>query len=298
MEEQERTILALGFFDGVHLGHGALLERTKQRAAENGAVPAVLTFDVHPDVLVKGGPVELINSASDRELILRRCYGITRVFYFPFTGETARMDWRSFLLRMVEEHRAAGFVVGHDFIFGDGGRGNPEKLMGFCAETGLSGDVIPAVTMDGAVISSTAIRGLLKQGELDRANRLLGHPHLLSGTVLHGLRNGSAMEFPTANLCFEPGVLVPRRGVYASWILLPDGSARTGVTNVGVRPTFGGNGIVTAETHILGFSGDLYGQKLTVEFHAFLRPERGFDSPAELKEQIRRDAERAAALVK
>ena len=291
--QAEKTILALGFFDGVHLGHAALLECAKARAAERFAVPAVLTFDVHPDLLVKGEPVALINSALDRELILRRRFGIDRVYYFPFNRETARMDWRVFLERMCAQHGAIGFVAGHDFRFGDRGAGDPDKLRSFCAERGLSCDVIPAVTVDGETVSSTAIRALLRDGELARANELLGHPHQLSGTVLHGFRNGRAMEFPTLNLRFADGVLAPRFGVYASRTVLPDGSVCAGVTNIGVRPTFGGGEGVTVETHLPGFSGDLYGQTVTVELHAYLRPERSFDSPEALKEQIREDVKKA-----
>lgn len=293
MEQTEKTVLALGFFDGIHIGHGALLRRAKERAASLGATPAVLTFDVHPDILVKGVPVALINNAADRALILERYYGITRILYFPFNNETARMPWQEFLDRMVEEHGAAGFVVGHDFRFGDRGSGNPDKLRGWCDARGLSCDVIPAVNALGGVVSSTRIRALIQDGKVEQADQLLGHPHLLSGTVLHGFRNGRAMEFPTLNLRFDRDVLVPRRGVYATRVLLADGTELGGVTNVGVRPTFGGEDGVTVETHLLHFNGDLYGQRVTVEFLAFLRPERSFDSPEALKEQIRQDAARA-----
>lgn len=297
MTNAEKTVLALGFFDGVHIGHGALLRRAKQRAEEQGVTPAVMTFDLHPDVLVKGVPVALINNAADRERILRRYYGIERVYYFHFTPESARMGWREFLERTVEEYGAVGFVVGHDFHFGDRGEGDPGRLAAFCAERELSCDVIPAVTAEGEIVSSTGIRALIQAGEIEKAVRLLGHPHLLTGTVLHGFRNGRAMEFPTLNLRFDRDVLVPRHGVYAVRVLLPDGTERPGVTNVGVRPTFGGGDGVTAETHLLHFSGDLYDQTVTVEFLAFLRPERSFDGPDALKAQIRQDAARAEAVI-
>lgn len=296
MEQTEKTVLALGFFDGIHIGHGALLRRAKERAEALGVTPAVLTFDVHPDILVKGVPVALINNAADRALILARYFGITKILYFPFNNETARTPWQDFLDRMVEEHGAVGFVVGHDFRFGDRGMGNPEKLRGWCEARGLSCDVIPAVSALGGLVSSTRIRALIQDGQVEQADQLLGHPHLLSGTVLHGFRNGRAMEFPTLNLRFDRDVLVPRHGVYATRVLLADGTELGGVTNVGVRPTFGGEDGVTVETHLLHFHGDLYGQTVTVEFLAFLRPERSFDSPDALKEQIRQDAAAAETI--
>ena len=290
-----KRVLALGFFDGVHLGHAALLELAKLRASERGAEPAVLTFDNHPDLFVRGNGVELLNSARDRDYILRRFFGIESVFYIHFNAETMRMDWRAFLDRVVEKYGVIHFVAGYDFRFGDGGRGTPEKLRAYCAEHGLGCDVADAVLQDGAPVSSTRIRELLRQGELARANALLGHPHLLTDRVRSGFRLGRTMDFPTINMRFSEGVLVPRYGVYASRVLLPEGR-RDGVTNIGVRPTFDDSGTrVTVETNILDYDADLYGLRLCVELHAFLRPERPFDSAGALKAQIALDAAHARA---
>ena len=160
-------------------------------------------------------------------------------------------------------------------------------------------DIIPAVIDGGAPVSSTRIRALLEQGEAEAANRLLGHPHQLTDTVRTGFRLGRTMDFPTVNMRFEDGVLVPRYGVYAARVLLPDGTVRPGVANVGVRPTFDGSGKrITMETHIFDFKADLYGQRLTVALMAFQRPERPFASPQELSAQIRRDVEQAKNLLR
>ena len=294
-KQNEKRVLAFGFFDGIHLGHAALMRQAKARAALLGAVPAVLTFDNHPDTFVKGETVPLLNSPRDRAYILKRFFGIDRVYYLHFNAETMHTDWRAFLEAVIEKYGIVHFVVGYDFRFGDRGRGTAALLADYCAAHGLGCDIIPAVQIDGAPVSSTRIRALLEQGELEQANRLLGHPHLLTDTVRTGFRLGRTMEFPTVNMMLEEGVLRPRFGVYAARIQLPDGM-RTGVTNIGVRPTFDSSGKrLTVETHIFDYEGDLYGQRLCVEMHAFLRPERPFDSVEALREQIARDAAAARA---
>ncbi|MGN1001923.1 MAG: bifunctional riboflavin kinase/FAD synthetase [Oscillospiraceae bacterium] len=285
---ERKTVIALGFFDGIHIGHAALVERAKERAAQLGARPAVLTFDEHPDTYVKKMQVELINSAADRSYILDRFFGLKDVYYIRFNEQTMRMDWRQFIESIIGAYSAVHFVVGHDFRFGYKGLGTAEVLRTYCVERGLGCDIIEPVTKDGVIVSSTYIRGLLAQGEMARANEFLGHPHLLTDTVRSGYRLGrSALDAPTINMCFPEGVLVPRRGVYVTRVLLPEGG-HTGVTNIGVRPTFGGSRL-TVETNILDFSADLYGQRVCVEFHDFIRPERKFDSPEELMRQIKRD---------
>ena len=295
--EHEKTVLAFGYFDGVHIGHAALLETAKARAAELGAEAAILTFDNHPDLFVRGGPVELLNSSKDRDYILRRFFGIDKVYYIHFNAETMRMDWREFLGHVVAAYGVAHFVVGYDFRFGSGGKGTASLLQGYCAERGIGCDIVSAVLRDGAPVSSTRIRELVRNGGIEAANALLGHPHLLTDTVRSGFRLGRTMDFPTINMRFEEGVLVPRYGVYASIVQLPEG-ARAAVTNIGVRPTFDASGKrVTVETNILDYQADLYGQRLCVELHAFLRPERPFENADALKTQIARDVEKARSLL-
>ncbi len=288
----ENTVIALGFFDGLHLGHAALMERAKARAAALGAVPAVLTFDVHPDTFVKGTGVELLNSAADRSYIARRFFGIDRLFFIHFNAETMRLPWADFMASVTAQYAAAGFVVGHDFRCGWRGEGTAERIADWCAAQGLTCDVIPPVTLEGVTVSSTYIRSLLRAGDMERAAQFLGRPHLLTDTVRSGFRLGRTMDYPTVNMRYEEGVLVPPHGVYVSRVILPEGSARGAVTNIGVRPTFDGDR-VTVETHILDYSADLYGQRLCVELLHFLRPERRFDGPDALRAQIRTDADAA-----
>ena len=291
--DQKETVIALGFFDGLHIGHAALLNVAKERAVALGAEPAVLTFDIHPDTFVKKTPVELLCSPEDRQYIAGRFFGIDKLFYIHFNDETMRLPWQEFMENVTRTYRAVHFVIGHDFSCGHMGAGTADKLKAWCAERGLGCDVIPPVMRDGIVVSSTYIRELIRSGDVERAAEFLGHPYLLTDTVRTGFRLGRTMDFPTINMLLGEGVLEPRRGVYASRVLLPDG-AHNAITNVGMRPTFRGDH-VTVETHILDYNADLYGQRVCVEFCRFLRDEQKFDSPEALSARIRADAEETRA---
>lgn len=292
MKEIKRVV-AIGFFDGVHIGHAALLEKTKQRALESGAIPSVVSFDVHPDNLVFGGEVKLINSALGREDLIRRLFGIDNVVFLHFNRHMMTMPWEEFIRSLQEELNISHVVVGYDFCFGYRGEGTAEKLKDYCAGHGLGCDVIPPVMLDGRTVSSSYIRGLIEDGEMEEARRYLGHPHILTDTVHSGYHLGTKLGAPTINMVFPEGVLVPRHGVYATRVCLEDGAGYCAVTNVGVRPTTGSSNAVSVESHLLDYSGNLYGRQARVEFYAFLRGERKFSSFAELSEQIARDAETA-----
>ena len=290
-----RRAIALGFFDGVHIGHGALLEKTKERAAEIGATASVLSFDVHPDKLVFGNDVPLINSSLGREEIIRRCYGIDNVVFLHFNKHTMRIPWKDFLDEIIERLNLVWIVVGHDFRFGYKGEGTSEKLKAYCEEKGIGCDIIQAVTLDGRIVSSTYIRTLIAEGEMEQAARYLGHPHTLADTVRSGYHLGTRLGTPTINMYFPDGVIVPRHGVYAAKVYLEDGSSHIAVCNVGVRPTVSDNNRVNIESHLLDFSGNLYGRQARIEFYRFIRPEKKFGSFEELAEQIHRDADEARA---
>lgn len=284
-------VIALGFFDGVHLGHGALLRRAAEEAKKRGCESAVFTFDRPPKEVITGVPCPLINSPEDRAALVKRLYGIDEMLMVPFDDEMRTTPWDRFVTDiLVGRYGAVHLVAGHDHHFGHKNQGSPELLREKCAELGLGCDIIPAVTIGGITVSSTHIRKLLEEGDVETARAFLGHPHVLTQTVGHGRQLGRTIGIPTANLVAPPHVLLPRRGVYAAKITLPDGRAFGGVTNVGVRPTVNNGQDVTVEPWILDFDGDLYGQAIRVEFYRRLRDERKFDSLATLRSQIETDA--------
>lgn len=294
----KERVIALGFFDGVHLGHAALLRRTAEEAAQRGAVPAVFTFDRVPKEVVTGIPCPLINSPEDRRDLVERLYGIREVIMVPFDHEMMTTTWEDFITEiLVKRYHAVHLVAGHDHHFGHKNQGSPELLAQKCAELGLGCDIIPKVEVGGVTVSSTYIRRLVELGQVERAAQFLGHPHVLTQTVRHGRRIGHTIGIPTVNLTVPPHVLVPSHGVYATMVYLPDGSRCPAVTNVGTRPTVNNGTDVTVESWLLDFDGDLYGQTVRVEFFHHIRDEIRFDSLDALKAQITADAKETRRLL-
>ena len=283
---KEKKIFALGFFDGVHIGHQRLLEKCAEMARSMGCRTAAITFDRHPQACFVAEPPALISTVNQRKMLLEQ-YHMEEIVVYPVTKEVMSTSWRDFLTELVD-NGAAGFVCGYDFRFGRKGEGNAEKLQAFCEEKGLLWAVLPEQTEGGEKISSTRIRQLLEAGRLSEANHLLGHPYMLSGTVVQGRQLGRTIGVPTANIRLPREMVVPKRGVYAGTCHL-DGKEFVAVTNIGSRPTVEGHE-VRAESWILDFAGDLYGKELTLQLHQFLRPEQKFNSLEELKAQIQQDA--------
>lgn len=286
----KKKVMALGFFDGIHIGHAALMNMIIKRAREYDAEPAVLTFDVHPDSLVFKKNVPLINSADDRERILSRCFGIDDVVVVHFSQSVMHMDWKVFIDELIDDMDLCHIVVGHDFKFGYKGLGTAEKLKEYCSQRGVGCDIIPPVCKDGVIVSSTLIRGLIESGEIEKANEYLGRPHTLTDVVRSGYHLGTQMGTPTINMRFPDGVIIPRHGVYAAKAYV-DGEKYMSVTNVGVRPTVSEDGGVNVESFLLDFTGNLYGRLVRLDFYKFMRPERKFDDIDELAAQIKHDAE-------
>ena len=282
----KKRIYALGFFDGVHMGHQALLEQCRNLAGQLNCQTAAITFDAHPQSLFSENPSTLITTCHDRQRLLCH-YGMEHIHCFPVSKEVMSTPWEAFLVQLTEEG-AVGFVCGDDFHFGHRGEGNAAKLQEFCSARALPCVIVPEQTLHGQRISSTLIRSLIEGGDVESAAAFLGHPHLLSGTVVPGQQLGRKLGVPTANLLIPAGIVVPKFGVYACRVIVDD-ERYAAVANVGTRPTVNGIGI-TVEPWILDFSGDLYDREIQLEFHQFLRPETKFDNLAALTQQIHRDA--------
>jgi len=290
MTNKERVI-ALGFFDGMHIGHSALMERTLEIGEEKNLIPSVITFDMHPRSLIGDENILLINTMEDRAGLIHRVFGIDDVIFLHFDKATAGIPWDIFIEHLVDDFGARHLVAGYNFRFGSGGKGDRTLLEQKCRALDIGCDIVPEVKYDGITSSSTYIRELISGGNMERASEFLGHPHVLTDVVRYGYRLGRTLGTPTINMIFQEGVLIPAYGVYATKVYLDDGSEHTGVTNIGVRPTVGNGGQVTAETHVLEYRGNLYGRQVRVEFYTRLRPEKKFMEIDELKEQIAKDCE-------
>lgn len=290
LEKKTSFAMALGFFDGVHRGHGALLEKVHDLA--EGC--AVLTFDQHPGTILGRGTVPLITSVDDRKWLFSHLYGISQVIVEDFC-KICSMDWEVFIEDfLVTKWKVTHVVAGHDFHFGQGGKGNPAKLQEKCQKLGIQCSIIPAVVENNVVVSSTVIRNLLETGEMEKATSFLGHPHILSNKVQHGNKIGkNTLGFPTVNLAVPNQVLVPKFGVYACKVWVGEEVFRA-VTNVGIRPTVTEekDKSISVEGFLLDFPDrDLYGEDLRMEFHSYLREEQKFNGFPELSQQIAKDVE-------
>ena len=284
---KQNYVFALGFFDGVHRGHQALLAECVRMAKAMDVETAAITFEAHPQSLFRSDVPPLLTTLQDRFRLLLR-YGIDHVYPFPVNQKVMSTPWEDFLEELMGSG-AVGFVCGDDFRFGSRGEGNAEKLRQFCRERKLPCVIVPEQNLDGVRISSSYIRKQIGEGDMATAVRFLGHGHMLTGTVVTGRRLGRSLGFPTANIELPQGVIVPRHGVYACRAYVGEKSYLA-VCNVGNRPTVQGHQVRT-ETWLLDFDGDLYGQSVTLEFMYFLRPEQRFESLDALKKAVLCDAE-------
>ncbi len=286
----KQRVIALGFFDGVHLGHGELLRTAVAKAHELGSTATAFTFDCHPASAITGDIIPLLSTVSDREQLMRQYFGVEEVIVSHF-GDMVKMDWEDFITDyLIDTLHVCHVVAGHDFHFGYLGKGNPQRLEEKCRTLGIGCTIIPKIEEDGITISSTYIRTLIAQGEMDRAVAFLGHPHTLTGHVEHGKKLGSrVLGFPTVNLRIPDSIIVPALGVYATRIHV-DGLPYLAVTNVGCRPTVeDGDTRITVEGFLLDFTGDLYGKEVRIEFYTRLREERHFPNLQALSAEIARN---------
>jgi riboflavin kinase/FMN adenylyltransferase len=285
--------LALGNFDGVHLGHQALFAEARSHGHA-----AALTFQPHPGKVLQPDLAPKLITLLPRKLELCEAWGLGAVVVQPFTRDYARTPPADFEAALLDTLGVRHLVVGWDFTYGAARAGTVDTLREAASRRGAQVHVVAPVTVDGVVASSSKVREYILEGRVSAARRLLGRPFDLDGTVVRGQGRGRGLGFPTANVD-TPNELRPAPWVYAIRVRLreeSEGLWRPGVANIGVKPTFGGSE-VTIEAHLLDFSGDLYGKELRVQFLDRLRPERRFGSAAELAGQIKRDVEDARSVI-
>ena len=286
------TVLTLGVFDGLHLGHQRIMEKVVERAAVVDAVPTAITFDPHPRAVLHPENAPPLLQTLDQRLANFEVLGIEQAIVIRFDQEFADHDAEVFLRDIVHERLQAKEVyLGHGFAFGKNRGGNIALLRKMSAELGFAAGEVDEVKLRGQRISSSKIRELLKDGNVNLARRMLGRPYGVEGQIVRGDRRGRAIGFPTANL-HPRNRVIPKFGVYATANLI-DGVWRRSITNVGIRPTFEGDKEPSIESYIFDFDGDLYGDVLRVRFLHRIRDERKFGGIDELKAQIERDTRRA-----
>ena len=292
------TVVALGCFDGVHLGHRKVIQKARSIADALGISCSVWTFDEPPRNYFLKNPVGLLTDKKQKTELISSIK-VDKFISVPFTKETAKISAEDFFSEiLVKRLKAAHIVCGFNYSFGDGGRGNVDMLQKLCAESGVGLTVLDPISVSDVTVSSSAIRDALVSGKIEDANALLGRPFSLKTVVISGQHLARKLGFPTVNQSFPSRMLIPAYGVYVTSITI-EGRAKKyyGITNVGVRPTVGGE-TVFAETNIFDFSGDLYGKWVRVEYLHHIREERKFDSLEALTEQIHRDIAEAKNYIK
>lgn len=286
------TVLTLGVFDGLHLGHQKIMQKVVNRAGAIHAVPTAITFDPHPRAVLYPENAPPLLQTLDQRLANFEILGIEQTIVVGFNKDFAAQDAEVFLRDIVHERLQAKEVyLGKGFAFGKNRGGNIELLRKMSAELGFFADEVPEITLRGQRISSSKIRELLAAGKVNQARRMLGRPYGVEGQIIHGDRRGRTIGFPTANL-HPRNRVIPKYGVYATANLI-DGVWRRSITNVGVRPTFAGDKEPSIESYVFDFDGDLYGDVLRVRFLHRIRDEKKFGGIEELKLQIAEDSQTA-----
>ena len=289
------TVLTIGVFDGVHLGHKYLISQLIEQSRQQDLLPGVVTFSQHPEeVLAAEAKPPFLNDLAERSSLLKN-EGVEVIVPLSFTNELARLGARQFVSLLKKHLRMRGLVVGPDFAMGRDREGNADALRELGREMDFTVTVVPPVTINGEVVSSTAIREALAAGDMEKVRTMTGRPFSLHGRVVSGAGRGVGLGSPTANLDIDPEQAVPADGVYASWGYI-NSRAYQSMTYIGKTPTFGGSKR-TVEVYVLDYSKDLYGYELKVDIIEKLRGDRQFDTAEELKKQIAEDVERGKAIL-
>ena len=287
----EPTVITLGKFDGLHRGHELLIENLLAKKREHKAKALVFTFDIPPRRRAGDEDVKVLTTNEEKRWIFAKT-GVDYLYECPFTPQVMGMEPEEFIRWIAEAFSVRCIVAGEDFRFGHNRAGDTSVLADFAGRCDYELIVLKKIQEDGRDISSSFVREEIEKGDIEKANRLLGYPFFLRGEVVSGRQLGRTIGFPTVNMEIPPEKTMPQNGVYASRVLIED-KVWPSVTNVGSKPTVNDSGTVGAETHIIGYDGDLYGQTLTVELFSFLRPEQKFASVAALQAQMERDTERS-----
>lgn len=286
----DETCVALGTFDGIHLGHQELIKESVRSAREKGIKSAVVTFDVLPmSVLAPATHPKMIIDNSIKASIIEKM-GVDYLIFLKFTKEFAMTDGEEFLYFLTKKLNAKKLICGYNYSFGKNGSGNGEMLYEYKDKLGYELKVFDPVRCDGQDVSSTIIREKLMNGDVDEASRLLGYRYFCSGAVERGEGKGASLGFPTANLFISDNMAI-RNGIYISYTYV-DNKKYQSVCNIGYAPTFGGRKRCL-EIYLLDFKGNLYGKNIKTEFIKYIRPEKKFDSEKELKMQVFADIEKA-----
>lgn len=289
-------VLALGCFDGIHIGHKAVIDTAREKARELGVSSAVWTFLEPPKNFFSPNSAPTITDLKEKQrLVSALCIDI--FFCIPFDSEIRDTSPEDFLEKYILSVMDVKHIVcGFNYRFGKNAIGDIKLLSDFCLSNNIGLTVLPPTTVDGKIVSSSLIRSAVEKGAVEYAAKLLGRYYSITSTVTDGQALARKLGFPTANGALPDNKLLLRKGVYASRVLL-GGEYKYGITNVGIRPTVNGKKLCM-ETHLFDFSGDLYGQEITVEFLSFIRDEVKFDSLDAMSEQIYKDIEKAKELIK
>lgn len=291
---REHSAAALGFFDGIHMGHRAVLEKAVS-AKKDGLTPIVLTFSKSPKEVISGKIFETLETFEHKAKHLEKA-GIEKLYAVNFLS-VKDMSPSEFVLKiLIQKLNVKQVFCGFNYHFGKGGKGTGETLVSVCKEFGITANVVPPVIIDGEIVSSTRIRTLLKDGNIKQANKLLGYYFGIKTDIIHGNHIGKGLGFPTINQPVKEGIIVPKFGVYASVVTI-DNKKYCGVTNVGVKPTIGEYKPLY-ETWMPKYTGgDIYGKTATVELKEFIRPETKFKTLEELKQTVLKNGEQALEII-
>jgi len=286
----QNSWLTVGVFDGVHRGHQEIIKKLTTGAHANDAPAVVLTFDPHPASVLSGQEIKCLTLPDERADLLGKL-GVDVVITEQFTRELSTVTAYDFMLRLTHQLRLQHLLIGYDFALGKGREGNATRLTEIGSELGYTVEVVPALSEESGVISSTEIRKLIEIGNVAEATRLLGHPYSLHGPVIHGDGRGRTINVPTANIAYSHQKMIPAKGIYACWAFLNEQSYRAAI-NIGTNPTFTPNKeIPNVEAYLLDFRRELYGEDVRLEFVARLRDELKFNSVDVLVKQIWKDVE-------